>query len=84
MTVGSEAMVAAASNVYLGYASGSFGVVSMDGGYLSPFTTYIGYQGNSLQFTVTGVPEPFTWALISLAGILLGIRFRKTWAAKNI
>ncbi len=54
MTVGSQALVAAAANIYLGYASGSSGVVSMDGGYLSPFTTYIGYQGNGTMTLENG------------------------------
>lgn len=45
LTIGSQAKVAAANNLYLGYVSGSTGVVSMDGAYLSPFATYIGYAG---------------------------------------
>lgn len=45
LTIGSEALVAAASNLYLGYDAGSTGVVSMTGAYLSPFTTYVGYAG---------------------------------------
>lgn len=45
LTVGSQALAAPASDLYLGYVSNATGVVSMDGGYLSPFTTYVGYQG---------------------------------------
>ena len=45
LTIGSQAMVSAANNLYLGYGSGSTGVLSMDNAYLSPFSTYIGYVG---------------------------------------
>lgn len=54
LTVGSQALVAAAADLYLGYASNSTGVVSMDGGYLSPFTTYIGYQGGGTMTLMNG------------------------------
>jgi autotransporter-associated beta strand protein/T5SS/PEP-CTERM-associated repeat protein len=54
LTIGSQAMVAAANNIYLGYASGATGVVSMDGGYLSPYTTYVGYAGNGTMTMVNG------------------------------
>ncbi len=54
LTIGSEALVAAAGDLYLGYATGSSGVVSMNGGYLSPFTTYIGYTGNGTMTLESG------------------------------
>lgn len=47
LTIGSQAEMAAANDLYVGYNPGATGVVTADGGYLSPFTTYVGYQGNA-------------------------------------
>ncbi len=42
------------------------------------FDGHFGYQGNTLQFTVTGVPEPGTWAILVLcAAALLAHRLRR-------
>ncbi len=85
LTVGSEALVAAASDVYVGYASGASGVVSMDGGYLSPFTTYIGYEGNGTMTLENGSTLQSTTGYVGyLAGstgfVQLG---NSTWKAED-
>jgi hypothetical protein len=36
------------------------------------------YNGNTLQFTVTTVPEPSTWALLLVAALLAGLRLRRS------
>lgn len=51
LSIGSQAYVTT-NDLYLGYGVGSTGVVNMSGGYLSPFSTYIGYAGNA-NFTMT-------------------------------
>jgi len=85
LTVGSQALVAAAADVYLGYASGSSGVVSMDGGYLSPFDTYIGYEGNGTMTLENGSTLQSTFGYVGyLPGsnglVQLG---NSTWKAED-
>jgi autotransporter-associated beta strand protein/T5SS/PEP-CTERM-associated repeat protein len=47
LSVGAEAEVAAANNVYAGYDPGATGIVNLNGATLSPFTVYFGYGGNA-------------------------------------
>jgi len=46
LSVGSQALVTT-GDFYAGFAPGATGVVIMNGGFLSPFRTYIGFEGNA-------------------------------------
>lgn len=53
LAIGSEAL-AATGDVYLGNGPGSTGVVSINGGTLSPYTFYAGYAGNGTATLANG------------------------------
>ena len=52
---------------------------SNGGGFAGNFA----YSGNTLQFTVTTVPEPSTWALLFVAGLFAAIGFRRSARARK-
>jgi len=47
LSIGSQASVTTGADFFAGFAPGSAGVVNMNGGFLSPFRTYIGFEGNA-------------------------------------
>ena len=85
LTAGAQSLISAAADLYLGYASGATGVVELDGAYLSPFTTYIGYEGNGTMTLENGSTLQSTTGYVGyLAGsygiVQLG---NSTWKAED-
>lgn len=84
LTVGSQAEMAAAADLYVGYASNATGVVTADGGYLSPFTTYIGYEGSGTMTLTNGSTLQSTFGHVGYAAGSTGLvqLSDSTWKAE--
>lgn len=84
LTVGSQAEMAAAADLYVGYASNATGVVNADGGYLSPFRTYIGYEGSGTVTLTNGSTLQSTFGYVGYAAGSTGLvqLSDSTWKAE--
>lgn len=68
LVIGSQAVVNT-GDFYAGYGVGAIGNVNMDGAYLSPYATYIGYAGNATFVLENGSTLQSTTASVGpLAG----------------
>jgi autotransporter-associated beta strand protein/T5SS/PEP-CTERM-associated repeat protein len=85
LTVGSQAEMAAAADLYVGYASNATGVVTADGGYLSPFTTYIGYDGSGTMTLENGSTLQSTFGYVGYSAGSTGLvqMDSSTWKAES-
>ncbi len=73
LTVGSQALVAAAGNVYAGYGASGNGVITLNGGTLSPFDFYAGYEGSATINMINGSTLESTTGWVGYAAGSTGV-----------
>jgi autotransporter-associated beta strand protein/T5SS/PEP-CTERM-associated repeat protein len=85
LSIGAEAEVAAANDVYVGYTSGVSGVVSLNGATLSPFSVYFGYEGNATVTLQNGSLLESTTGYVGYAAGSQGVvnLTSSTWKAED-
>lgn len=86
LSIGSQASVTTGADFFAGFAPGSAGVVNMNGGFLSPFRTYIGFEGNAAFTLENGSTLKRTRGYV---GFLPGSQglvnlSNSTWTAENL
>jgi autotransporter-associated beta strand protein/T5SS/PEP-CTERM-associated repeat protein len=85
LSVGAEAEVAAANDVYAGYDPGATGIVNLNGATLSPFTVYFGYGGNATVTLQNGSYLQSTTGYVGYAAGSQGVvnLGNSTWKAED-